>query len=88
MIFCTRTHSQISQIVNEIKRTKFSDEVTVVPIVSRKGLCVHENLKDVASLSLINERCQDLTEKQKCPYKDSELTEIMSTNILVRLTHL
>ena len=55
IIFCTRTHSQISQIVNEIKRTGFSEEVSVVPIVSRKGLCVNEALKDITSVSLLNE---------------------------------
>ncbi|TNV83211.1 hypothetical protein FGO68_gene2312 [Halteria grandinella] len=82
IIFCTRTHSQMSQIVNEIKRTQFSAEVSVVPIVSRKGLCVHENMKDIPYVSLLNERCQDLCEKSKCPYNDHDLTEIMANYIL------
>lgn len=57
IIFCTRTHSQISQIVNEIKRTDFSREVSVVPIVSRRGLCVHESLKDLQNVGQLNEKC-------------------------------
>lgn len=87
IVICTRTHSQMSQFVNEIKRTEYSEEVSVVPIVSRKGLCVHEKIKDIESQSLINEKCQDLCEKQSggCPYNDQQLTEIMSTNILVNL---
>jgi hypothetical protein len=84
IIFCTRTHSQISQIVNESKKTDFSDKVSIVPIISRKGLCVHEKIKDSPSVSLLNERCQELCEKSGCPYNEQQLTEIMSDRILVR----
>ena len=30
----------------------------------------------------MNEKCEDLTEKGKCPYKEQGLTEILSDNIL------
>jgi chromosome transmission fidelity protein 1 len=57
LIFCTRTHSQISQIINEIKKTNFSDKISVVPIISRKGLCVHEKLKETLNVQALNDKC-------------------------------
>ena len=47
----------MSQFVNEVKRTDFSSEVSIVPIISRKGMCVHEKIKDIESQSLLNEKC-------------------------------
>ncbi|CDW73958.1 atp-dependent rna helicase [Stylonychia lemnae] len=82
IIFCTRTHSQISQIINEIKRTEFADQISVVPIISRRGLCVHEKLKDITNSALLNEKCQDLTEKSNCEYNDQKLTDIISDSIV------
>ena len=41
IIFCSRTHSQLTQFVNEIKRTPFADGLRCVSLGSRKNLCVH-----------------------------------------------
>ena len=39
VIYCTRTHSQISQVIKEIKN-KLSYEINVVPLASRKHMCI------------------------------------------------
>ena len=41
MIFCSRTHSQLSQFVGELKRTSFARDLRVVALGGRKQLCVH-----------------------------------------------
>lgn len=45
IIFCSRTHSQLSQFVNEIKRTAFADGLRCVSLGSRKNLCVHPEVR-------------------------------------------
>lgn len=40
--FCSRTHSQLSQFVNELRKTVFARELKVVCLGSRKNLCINE----------------------------------------------
>lgn len=35
IFFCSRTHSQLSQFVGEMKRTPYSEDVSLIPIASR-----------------------------------------------------
>lgn len=35
IFFCSRTHSQLSQFVHELKRSPYSEEISVVPLSSR-----------------------------------------------------
>lgn len=39
--FCSRTHSQLSQFVKELKRTTFASEMKVVCLGSRKNFCIN-----------------------------------------------
>lgn len=58
--YCSRTHSQISQFVNEIKKTVFKDS-RVVTLGSRKNLCVNSEVaKHGASESAISEACLEM----------------------------
>lgn len=36
VIFCSRTHSQLSQFISELRRTEFKDNISVVALASRK----------------------------------------------------
>ena len=36
VIFCSRTHSQLTQFVAELRRTPFADSIAVVALASRK----------------------------------------------------
>ena len=36
VFFCSRTHSQLSQVIQEIGRTPFKDSLSFVPLGSRK----------------------------------------------------
>ena len=65
IIICTRTHSQMSQLVCELKKCTY--EVKIVPLTSRKGLCVHPTVSKAAD---VTQKCEDLTEKGQCPHND------------------
>jgi len=43
--FCSRTHSQLSQFIKELRRTVFANEMNVVSLGSRKNLCINEGLE-------------------------------------------
>lgn len=52
-----------------------------MPLISRKGLCVHPSLKSVENL---NEKCEDLTEKGNCPYNDEQLLPLLAANVIAK----
>jgi len=66
--YCSRTHSQISQFVREIKKTSF--DVKVVSLGSRANLCINESVVKLGKIDRINDKCLDLQQekKNKCPY--------------------
>ena len=79
IFFCTRTHSQITQIITEIKKiqTHLSTThhlpfpYTVSFLASRKHLCLNKNVnKSNVSLTYINSKCKELNEEKstQCKY--------------------
>ncbi|KAJ2749850.1 ATP-dependent DNA helicase chl1 [Coemansia pectinata] len=63
IIYASRTHSQLQQFVNEIKRTQFAsaDKVKCVTLGSRMQLCVNDRARQGAqSVHAINERCLEM----------------------------
>lgn len=55
--FCSRTHSQLSQFIKELRKTVLADEIKVVSLGSRKNFCINEGEDSVIyviSLQYIN----------------------------------
>ncbi|XP_020535300.1 ATP-dependent DNA helicase DDX11 isoform X2 [Jatropha curcas] len=69
--FCSRTHSQLSQFVKELRKTSFDNEITAVCLGSRKNFCINEDVLKLGNATRINERCLEL---QK--YGKSEVSKI------------
>ncbi|CAN0878242.1 ATP-dependent DNA helicase DDX11 [Linum grandiflorum] len=65
IFFCSRTHSQLSQFVKELRKTVFPGRVNVVCLGSRKNFCINEEVLKVGNSGCINERCLDLQKKKK-----------------------
>ncbi|KAF3641252.1 putative Peroxidase 48-like [Capsicum annuum] len=63
--FCSRTHSQLSQFIKELRKTKFADEVKVVCLGSRKNFCINQEVLKLGSSTQINERCLELQKSRK-----------------------
>ncbi|KAK2578682.1 hypothetical protein KPH14_012170 [Odynerus spinipes] len=64
IFFCSRTHSQLSQFVRELKRSPYSQDVAVVTLASRHNYCVNKSVKQLKNNNLINERCLQLQKKK------------------------
>ncbi len=60
IIYCSRTHSQLTQFVDEIQKTIYKDKVKVVPLASRKSLCVNDKVSKLSNDSYINDKCLDM----------------------------
>eukprot|EP01083_Nonionella_stella_P074437 201924_1 len=61
IIYCSRTHSQLLQFVNEIKKTKFNDDgLEILTLGSRKQLCIHPKISQYKSTSRMNDACLNL----------------------------
>ncbi|KAL8098973.1 hypothetical protein AgCh_031615 [Apium graveolens] len=63
--FCSRTHSQLSQFVKELRKTVFSSTLKVVNLGSRKNLCINEEVLKLGNPGQINERCLELQKNKK-----------------------
>ncbi|KAG0148021.1 hypothetical protein CROQUDRAFT_61025 [Cronartium quercuum f. sp. fusiforme G11] len=70
--FTSRTHSQLSQFVDELRKTTFGDSTRLIALGSRANLCINEEVKKNArSLETLNEACTDLQKGEttaRCPY--------------------
>ncbi|KAL1199377.1 Regulator of telomere elongation helicase 1 [Cardamine amara subsp. amara] len=65
VFFCSRTHSQLSQFVKELRKTVFAKQLKVVCLGSRKNLCINEDVLKLGNVARINERCLELQKKKK-----------------------
>jgi len=62
IFFCSRTHSQLSQFVSELRRTPFASSVPFVVLGSRKQMCSNPA---ASSSSHVNDICLDLADRAK-----------------------
>ncbi|XP_073982293.1 ATP-dependent DNA helicase DDX11 isoform X2 [Rhodnius prolixus] len=60
VIYCSRTHSQLSQFISEIQKTKFSDDIRIVHLASRQNYCINKKLQNVMNVAAINEKCLEM----------------------------
>ena len=64
ILYCSRTHSQLAQFVNEIKKTAFRN-ARVVALGSRRSLCINDQVLAQKSDSRMNEMCLDMAEARR-----------------------
>ncbi|CAF0723436.1 unnamed protein product [Brachionus calyciflorus] len=69
IFFCSRTHSQISQFIGELKKTIYSDSARVVSLGSRMNLCINDTVLKLGSFQAVNDRCLELQKNKKSTNK-------------------
>lgn len=89
--YASRTHSQLSQFISEVKKTKFADSthqpaIRLTPLASRANLCIHPDVVSLRDPAAINERCiemqRETNKEKKCPYIKLKKVNDLKENIL------
>lgn len=78
IFFCSRTHSQLAQIVSEIRKTPHGQWVRCISLGSRQQLCGNPQVRRLKQVGLMNERCLEMASQKKSrpnPSKKSRLAE-------------
>lgn len=67
VVFCSRTHSQLAQVINELKGTVYRPFMTVLG--SRDQMCIHDIAEKLSGTKL-NQACRQLTSSKRrhCEY--------------------
>ena len=76
--YCTRTHSQLSQYIQELQKSTFKN-IRCVTLGSRKNMCIHEKLQGKSEL-YISEECKNMQKYGKS--NDSSTNSMSSKPIL------
>ncbi|KAJ3055903.1 DEAD H (Asp-Glu-Ala-Asp His) box helicase 11 [Rhizophlyctis rosea] len=89
ILYCSRTHSQVSQFINEIKKTVYADARSV-SLGARKTLCVNQTVRNLGTEPRINDKCLDLQKEsnpqKRCEYKpDKEMAEMFADKLHVSI---
>ncbi|XP_060662553.1 ATP-dependent DNA helicase DDX11 [Drosophila nasuta] len=70
IFYCSRTHSQLAQIVAELRKTPHATWTRCISLGSRQQLCINAQVRRLPHVALMNERCLDMASKRNpCIYK-------------------
>ena len=79
IIYASRTHSQLSQVISELRASGYTPKMTVMG--SREQLCIHEKISKLKGAAL-NHACSASGTQRKCTYKNNLETYTSSAGIL------
>ncbi|CAH8611786.1 unnamed protein product [Dicrocoelium dendriticum] len=84
IIYCSRTHSQLTQLLDELARCPtLADKITVVQLSSRQSLCTNNSVYRLSHPGLIDEACLELKRlKNRCPMRNMDLVKSLSNYLL------
>ncbi|ADM12044.1 Rad3-like ATP dependent DNA binding helicase [Encephalitozoon intestinalis ATCC 50506] len=68
VFYCTRTHTQLAQAINELK--KLGVRCNSVVLGSRKIYCLNEEIRKYKSSDEMNEACKEAVKEGKCMLHD------------------
>ncbi|CAE7051005.1 unnamed protein product [Rhizoctonia solani] len=71
--YASRTHTQLSQFLGELRKTPYQTDARTVPLGSRKNLCINDDVKKGRYGTDIDEACRALAtaiekEGKRCAY--------------------
>lgn len=86
VFYCSRTHSQLSQFINEVKKTKYADPLMIVPLGSRANFCINPLVNRSTNINIVNDKCAELHKsKTKCQMSAHSRLEELSEDVLAKV---
>ena len=71
LIIASRTHSQLQQVVSELRKTVYHERVRVVCLGSRKQLCQHADVRRLSGQRM-NDACTDMQKGKQADKKPKD----------------
>lgn len=88
IFYCSRTHSQLAQIVAELRKTPHGKQVRCISLGSRQQLCINAQVRRLPNVALMNERCLDMAKaKAKAPSVNPSKKARLETQVLSRCAY-
>lgn len=88
IFYCSRTHSQLAQIVAELRKTPHGKQVRCISLGSRQQLCINAQVRRLPNVALMNERCLDMAKvKAKAPSVNPSKKARLETQALSRCAY-
>ncbi|CAK4140559.1 unnamed protein product [Aphanomyces euteiches] len=66
--FCSRTHSQLSQVIQELKKCQFASRIKMTLLGAKKHYCIHPSVRKEEAGAL-NDACSDLLDARNCRFQ-------------------
>lgn len=85
IIYSSRTHGQLSNVIKELKKTNFKPKIS--QIASRSYLCLNEDVKKLSS-SYQSRVCIEHQMKKTCKYIDNEKIKRIGEDIIKKTSDL
>ncbi|KAF6778556.1 hypothetical protein AHF37_02550 [Paragonimus kellicotti] len=84
IIYCSRTHSQLSQVLDELSKCQtLSAHISVIQLSSRQTLCTNRKVYQLQHSEAINEACLELgRSKSRCPMRNAPAVKRLSDYLL------
>lgn len=71
IIYASRTHSQLQQVVSELKSSVYAEDVKMTILGSRDQLCSNRKIRLKSSGNALTKVCNSLTTNHRCPHKNN-----------------
>jgi regulator of telomere elongation helicase 1 len=68
IVYTSRTHAQLAQVIREFKKTAYASSFTMAVLGSREHLCVHNTVSKMASAQSMNSACSSVRGEQQCRF--------------------
>ncbi|ORC93419.1 helicase [Trypanosoma theileri] len=68
VMYCSRTHAQLSQVIRELKRTRYGSVFSMSILGSREHMCVHPQVLNLRTAHAQQSMCNTLREEKNCRY--------------------
>jgi regulator of telomere elongation helicase 1 len=69
IIYASRTHSQLSQVISELRRSGYTPKMTIM--ASREQLCINDRISRTLRGGALNHACSKMSAQRSCMYKNN-----------------
>nr|CAJ2477240.1 unnamed protein product [Leishmania braziliensis] len=68
VVYCSRTHAQLTQVVRELRRTSYAQRFTMAVLGSREHMCLNKEVTRLPSSQAQNTMCSVLRSERNCRF--------------------